>query len=504
MTSITTNSPALPPLAAEPPPSDAMLRRDFPGWLPPMLVKELRQGLRTRGFVGALVLFQLIMMIATLVSLASQVAIPRAGGAGSALTAFFWTILIVQLLLVTPTRAVGGLQAEVETRTLDLLVLTRLNAWRIVLGKWFSLLAQAVLLLVAMLPYLVVRYFTDSADIAGDLGRCVIMLGVSALLTGAGLWASGVAKVLRVVAVIVLAATLPTIAGGFGPTFFSRTLGAPGGPFAGVFTFPLDMVNGALIGAFFLVSAVRNIAPPAENHGLFARSLPVLAMGLAAMAAAYGAHAIALRQLYISGAFLAAVGLFELASVRKPMAPHWRDCQRRGLLMRGVGRCSLPGWESALGYVLVAAIVWIVLALIIIPTGTVSSRAFAERVAWLGLLAVAGLVFPAAARSFVQPRQIPPAVLYAIGLVAPVLLSWIGIGLAESKWKLTAVKSIMEVMPVSSFLFSASSRSAANVVLSLQGGIALLVIAAALWRTRPYWARVRAFDRDEAPTVVAP
>ena len=62
----------------------------------------------------------------------------------------FWFIVGLQLLLVTPARAFGGLRTEIDSRSLDLLVLTRLTAWRIVLGKWTSLMVQALLLVIAL------------------------------------------------------------------------------------------------------------------------------------------------------------------------------------------------------------------------------------------------------------------------------------------------------------------------------------------------------------------
>src|SRR5688500_7075910 len=113
---------ATPPIS--PAPSASIVARDFPGWLPPMLVKELRQGLRTRGFVGTLVGFQVLMLILTLIALGTQNAVtPSARMAGAALTGFFWIVLAVQLIFVTPSRALGGLQLEVDAKTLDLLML---------------------------------------------------------------------------------------------------------------------------------------------------------------------------------------------------------------------------------------------------------------------------------------------------------------------------------------------------------------------------------------------
>src|SRR5262249_52894474 len=155
------------------------------------------------------------------------------------------------------SRALGGLQAEVETRSLDLLMLTRLNAWRIVLGKWISLIVQATLLLIAMLPYLVLRYFTDNADILADFGYCLAMLGTRTVLTDAGLWASGIAKLMRVVMVILLVFGVQAISGFVGTRFFGGrpVLGGSSVGFA-MADSPFEIINAALVTAFFLVSAV--------------------------------------------------------------------------------------------------------------------------------------------------------------------------------------------------------------------------------------------------------
>ena len=245
-------------------------RADFPTWLPPMLVKELRQGLRTRGFVGAFVVFQLLMalmMIGTVTSAALGNAGARAATAAT-VNAFFWTMLGVQLLAVTPARALGSLQSETDSRTLDLLLLTRLSAWRIVVGKWASLLAQAVLLLVAMLPYGIVRYFGGSVDLVDDAVVCAALLGGCAVVTAAGLWASGLPKIIRI--------AVPVVAIFFGQVW-QQMFRTTSGLFAGG-AWELWCLNGALVMVFFLVTAVRRIAPPAESHVLLARGLPLLAL----------------------------------------------------------------------------------------------------------------------------------------------------------------------------------------------------------------------------------
>ena len=65
----------------------AAARQDFPAWLPAMVVKELRQGLRARGFVGVFVVFQLVMTVSFVWSfLLSGDDSPASNG----LDSFFW------------------------------------------------------------------------------------------------------------------------------------------------------------------------------------------------------------------------------------------------------------------------------------------------------------------------------------------------------------------------------------------------------------------------------
>lgn len=475
-----------------------MVPRDFPGWLPPMLVKELRQGLRTKGFVGTLVGFQLVMLVLTLAALGTQSAATvtaRAAGASFS-TGFFWAVLSVQMLIITPSRALGGLQSEAEAKTLDLLVLTRLTAWRIVLGKWISLLAQAVLLLIAMLPYLIIRYFTDNADLISELARCLMMLGLCAVLTAAGLWGSGVGKLVRVVMAIAMGVFMVNLLGVFGSGV--ARVGVSRSPFGNLIEMPFDIFNGLFLTAFFLVSAVRNIAPLAENHSLFTRALPLLMLLPVPFAEALKAHGLAVRQLFLSAGFLGFVLLFELGVGRNPMPAQWRDWYRRGGLMAWMGRAALPGWPSAFLFGTIATAAWIACAFTVLPLNSVSQLESAKA-AWLAVLAFSGIVFPAVLQSLVRVLPVPALLLYFSGLGVPALLAGVGLWLAESRWRFTELKSLMETMPFSSFLFGLNARDQSPLILTAQAAVAALVLALALWQGRSYWQQLVLFEaRDRA------
>ena len=99
----------------------------------------------------------------------------------SGLGAIFWLLIGALLILVTPLRAFNELAAERKANTLELIFMSGLSAWRIAFGKWVSLLFQALLFLLAVLPYAIMRYYFGAVDLAQDLHG---MLDGHALLRG--------------------------------------------------------------------------------------------------------------------------------------------------------------------------------------------------------------------------------------------------------------------------------------------------------------------------------
>jgi len=73
------------------------------------------------------------------------------------------------VLVIQPLRGIGAVSSEVKAGTIDLMVLTRLSAWRIVFGKWVALVSQSALLLTAIIPYLILRYFFGEMDLFAEL-----------------------------------------------------------------------------------------------------------------------------------------------------------------------------------------------------------------------------------------------------------------------------------------------------------------------------------------------
>lgn len=476
------------PLAPAAPLPPLRLERDFPTWLPAMLVKELRQGLRARGFVGTLVGIQIIMALIGIFAVAGGVG----SGAYALLQTGYWVMMGAQLLVVTPIRALVGLQSEIEARSVDLLLLTRLTAWRIVFGKWISLLAQAALLLVALLPYGVVRYFFGSVNLALELSAVVQMFGACAVLTAAALWASALPKLARVgfgIALVFVWQASPASVNalvrsltysGRGRTSSSGMLGVGIGEL-----WPI-VIDAALVLLVCLVGAIRKLAPPVDNFSPLLRVAPLVA----ALSALFMSSDVE-TQLAFTVVLTAFIAMLELGRAEDPLPMHWRRWSRHGWWGRLAGRFMQPGWASAIEWLYLLAAV-AVLTCIGGPDG--------ERWARVIVLGVTALAFPALLLSFVSARHQHRTTVYGLTLGIGSLVAAVAVNNAGGA-KGSLADLTLHVLPISGFWMSTNFRQTPSVAAeALQVAVAAVVLLATLWQARPYRARRAAFESGlEAP-----
>ena len=148
---------------------------DFADWFSPIIVKELRQGMRARAFLGIFLAIQFFMIVCVLISLGD--------GSHDAAAGFFWTFIGGAILFAMPLRGLATLNGEMKGNTMELMLLTQLSAWRITAGKWLALVLQTLLLVCAVLPYVVLRYFLGGVNLVDDLAMLGFMLIGSALAT---------------------------------------------------------------------------------------------------------------------------------------------------------------------------------------------------------------------------------------------------------------------------------------------------------------------------------
>jgi hypothetical protein len=171
------------------------LLRDFGDRFSPIVVKELRQGLRTRFFTAALLLFHTVIIL-LLASVLLDAPVQTVNG-------IFWGIAGLMLLVVLPLRAFNELNAESSDGTLDMLTLTSIPSFRILSGKWVALFSQSLLVAGSLLPYMVARYFFGGVEILREVAALIVLVLASGIITAALLAFSSQKSVLLRIALAV-------------------------------------------------------------------------------------------------------------------------------------------------------------------------------------------------------------------------------------------------------------------------------------------------------------
>lgn len=152
----------------------------------PIVVKEVRQGLRARVFAiffGTLLVVSLAM---ALIALAD--AQDRAGASiGREFFGAYLTALGGICFFVIPFVAFRSMARELEEETWVLLTLTGLGAKSITRGKWTSAMSQALLFASALAPFVLFTYFLNGIDLVQIVSALALSAAWSALLTAIGI-----------------------------------------------------------------------------------------------------------------------------------------------------------------------------------------------------------------------------------------------------------------------------------------------------------------------------
>jgi ABC-type multidrug transport system permease subunit len=340
------------------------MNSDFGDWIGPMLVKELRQGLKSRAFVLSFVLLQAASVLLITFSVLEYRHNPDAFKTQE-LSDYFWLVITVMLLVITPLRSFNDLAGERKANTLELLYMSGLTSWRIAVGKWSSLVFQSWLFVLALLPYAVLQYYFGSVQLAEEGLTLVWMLLASALVTALGLAVSGLPHWVRLLCTGAVCVLFLPLLVGFGSIVWgvAKIFGgsSPFATLASTFT-TLDYASGSglvlnvlllIVGA--LCVAASTIAPPAENQQGRLRGLVVFGMLFAAALGWVGVFEPDLQFFMVS--FFAFLGLavagWHLATAPSPLRAHLEPFARFGKLGWLAGSWLQPGWPGAILFVLV-------------------------------------------------------------------------------------------------------------------------------------------------------
>jgi hypothetical protein len=174
---------------------------DFPDWLSPLLVKEFRQGLRGKSFEWTFIALHLGMLLTVASGLTRQ----QRGGDASFVGGFFWSLMIVVLVLGVPIRGMLDLAEEKRTRNVELMTSAGVSGVGLAFGKWISLMMQGLLLVVSLLPYFGMRYFAGGVDLVADAKVLGLVFLISGVLTAGGLASGGLGGLARLKAAGIIA-----------------------------------------------------------------------------------------------------------------------------------------------------------------------------------------------------------------------------------------------------------------------------------------------------------
>ncbi len=259
---------------------------DFPERWSPMLVKELRQGLRSISFAGLFITLQAILCFIIFIILSD---FSGSGvGSTSAVSGVIFGIYAVAVCALQPLRGFNAISAEINGDTIDLVLITRLSAWKFVFGKWVSLMSQSLMFAISLLPYLILRYFLGGMLLFEELLLFVLIFISGSVATAIAVGASAIrAAVLRYLTSTVLVGTLIVF------TFMSISqvfednnniyyfLSRNGGLEGFLYFTLICLVTGANVCWMFLDFGASMIAPLSENRATLRRLiyLAVLTIG---------------------------------------------------------------------------------------------------------------------------------------------------------------------------------------------------------------------------------
>lgn len=161
--------------------------------LNPILVREVRQGLRSNGFRN---LFWLTLVLSTCAcgfTMAMHVIEERTITNGRGFLS--WTMGLMRLAtgFFVPFVAFQSVSSEWEDRTRDMLQLSGLGSWAIVRGKLVAALMQALLFYCAFLPFLALAFLMRGVDLQeiivglnASLASCLVSTTIGIFLASLG------------------------------------------------------------------------------------------------------------------------------------------------------------------------------------------------------------------------------------------------------------------------------------------------------------------------------
>jgi len=161
-----------------------------------MVLKELRQGLRRGVFLIPFMMIHLFAIVALYLEFYmeyEQGANPFTGVMQIGLffeNSPFWWVAGGICMILMPMGGIVLMGQEMDEGNYELLQMTELSRWQVVLGKFLSIWSISILTFSSLLPYLIVRYFVGGMEVWRNTALAFSVVFVSAILAAGAIGAS--------------------------------------------------------------------------------------------------------------------------------------------------------------------------------------------------------------------------------------------------------------------------------------------------------------------------
>ncbi|MGB0596800.1 MAG: ABC transporter permease [Rubripirellula sp.] len=330
--------------------------------LNPILVKETRQALKSRQFVTTFSVLLFAALGWTVIGSLSLMPQIYTSPSAPRLLIGYYIVLAIPMLLVVPLAAYRSLEGEIDDGTLELLSISTLSPWQIVLGKLASAMLQMVLYYVALFPCVAYAYTLRGVDLPTTLLIMALLIAAAVMLTILSLFFAPLARSRTGRISTLLAVMLVLLLSEWGLAFLVVNLILFGNPLSTAMMFYIvtSVLMFALsLGHLLLTATAAQLTPESENRSTHLRVSMLLfstvIVGLGALAIQmFDLAAVDILLIYgmVAGVFWLICGSM-IAAEREVVTPRVRRELPSSLFARCLLTWLTPGPVTGLVFAVV-------------------------------------------------------------------------------------------------------------------------------------------------------
>jgi hypothetical protein len=169
---------------------------DWPDWMNPILVKELRQSLRSRWFE---MIFLWLCGSLTLITAFGTTIDARTGT-----TSVFWIAVVATFHLLLPLRSALSASDDQQRGNVELIRVIGISAETLANQRFTALFFHTLILASLVLPHVTLRYFMGGIDLIDELQYLALLTFTTPVVGSVFLWLSILGTLGRIVLGVIL------------------------------------------------------------------------------------------------------------------------------------------------------------------------------------------------------------------------------------------------------------------------------------------------------------